>query len=142
LLSLRVRDVNIVEQTVKILTSKNGDARECAVTPVLAALLQQLIAARGQDELLFETQDIRYAWARVVKAAKVTGATFHDWRRTAARAKRAAGVDTSIILKMQGWKTDAMMRRYAIVDLDDQRAALSLVDEHAHETHTARKHDA
>lgn len=140
LLKLRVRDVNIAEQTIKIETSKNAEPRECGLSPTLAALIQQPVSGRGQDELVFERQDIRYAWARVVKTAKVPNAHWHDWRRTAARAKRAAGVDTSIILKMQGWKTDGMMRRYAIVDLYDQRAALSRVDELAHETHTAKEH--
>jgi hypothetical protein len=30
---------------------------------------------------------------------------------------------------MQGWKTEAMMRRYATVDLNNQRDALTALDE-------------
>ena len=58
---------------------------------------------------------------------------FHSFRRTAARDKRAAGVDTSVIMEEQGWKTDAIFRRYAIIDradkLDSQRKLERFHDE-------------
>ena len=42
--------------------------------------------------------------------------TPHDFRRTAARNLIRAGVPQHVVMKLCGWKTDAMFRRYAIVD--------------------------
>ncbi len=38
--------------------------------------------------------------------------------------KRIAGVDTSVIMKLQGWRTDAMFRRYGIVATEDKLDAM------------------
>jgi integrase len=51
--------------------------------------------------------------------------TPHDFRRTAARNLIRAGVPQHVVMKLCGWKTDAMFRRYAIVDERDLRDAVS-----------------
>jgi integrase len=56
---------------------------------------------------------------------KLLGRTPHDFRRTAARNLIRAGVAEHIVMKLCGWKTDAMFRRYAIVDECDLRDAVS-----------------
>ena len=48
--------------------------------------------------------------------------------RTSARSKRHAGVPEGVIMELQGWKTSAMFRRYCIVNNEDKRRALELVD--------------
>jgi integrase len=150
LLKLRVRDVNIAEQSVKIETSKNGDPRETALTPALATMLQQLVSGRDPNDLIFpknrkhlpDVSAVRRAWERIVKAAKVEDATFHDFRRTSARAKRSAGVDGSIIMAMSGWKSPSMLIRYGIVDLANQREALSRLAKAAQQSHNSKDHDS
>jgi len=131
LLGLRVSGVNIADQTVRIETSKNGEPRESALMPAVAAMLQQLVSGRGPDELVFpfNADEWKYIWNRIRKAAGCTDMIFHDFRRSSARDKRAAGVDSSIVKAMQGWKTDAMLHRYGIVDVADQRAALRAMEE-------------
>jgi integrase len=47
----------------------------------------------------------------------------HDFRRTAARDMLAAGIDERVVMKLVGWKTFAMLQRYAIVDLQTLEAA-------------------
>jgi len=47
------------------------------------------------------------------------GRLFHDFRRTAARNMRKAGVPQSTIMATTGHKTDAMFRRYDIKDEGD-----------------------
>lgn len=111
LLGLSVKDVNIADGTVRLQTSKNGESRECPLSAEVTMMLQQLISGRAADDKVFPNVDqFRKAWDRIRKAAGVKGMLFHSLRRTSARNKRDAGVDSSIILAMQGWKTEAMMR--------------------------------
>jgi len=130
LLSLRTQDVNLAENCIRLQTSKNGDPREVPVTPSIALLLGSLLAGDG---LLFPSIDFRSFWRRLCQAIGATpgkrGITFHDFRRTAARSKRAAGVSTSVIMELQGWKTEAMFRRYAITDNADKLDALRRQEE-------------
>ena len=48
----------------------------------------------------------------------------HDFRRSAARELRRAGVAESTIMDIGGWKTRSMFKRYAIKDTRDIKAAL------------------
>ena len=56
---------------------------------------------------------------------RLIGRTPHDFRRTAARNLIRAGVAQHIVMQLCGWKTDAMFRRYAIVDERDLRDAVA-----------------
>ena len=58
---------------------------------------------------------------------KFVGLIPHDFRRSAAKAARRAGVPESVIMAMGGWKTPSMFRRYAIVSHADQRAAADMI---------------
>jgi integrase len=58
---------------------------------------------------------------------KYSGLICHDFRRSAAKAARRAGVPESVIMAMGGWKTPSMFRRYAIVSSADQRAAVEMI---------------
>lgn len=53
------------------------------------------------------------------------GRVFHDLRRTAVRNMRRAGVAQDVIMKIAGMKTDAIFRRYNIVDDRDVEEALA-----------------
>jgi len=53
---------------------------------------------------------------------------FHDFRRSAARnLRRARGIGPEVGRKITGHETDAMWRRYSIVDEDDIEQALTAV---------------
>jgi len=54
-------------------------------------------------------------------------ACLHDFRRSAAKAPRRAGVPESVIMAMGGWKTPRMFRRCAIVSSADQRGAVEMI---------------
>jgi len=123
LLSLRVSDVDPAGRTIRLQTSKNGEPRECPLSPDLAVLLQAQVVGRAPAEKLFPSGFDR-AWNRVRTAAGCPHLIFHDLRRTSAKLKRAAGVDTSLTMAMMGWKSESLFRRYAIADQTDLRTAM------------------
>ena len=73
-------------------------------------------------------RDFRKSWENLCTAAGVPALLFHDLRRTAARNLRAAGVPEEIIMRIAGWKTSSIFKRYAIVDKADVRAALQQLE--------------
>ena len=82
-------------------------------------------------------KDFRYAWAKACMAAGVPGLLVHDFRRTAVRNLERAGVPRSAAMAMTGHKTEAVYRRYAIVDSAMlQEAAAKLAVLHASEGHS------
>ncbi len=58
----------------------------------------------------------RGAWAKACSAAGVPGRLVHDFRRSAVRNLERAGVPRSAAMALTGHKTEAVYRRYAIVD--------------------------
>ncbi len=56
------------------------------------------------------------AWRKACRAAGLAGKIPHDFRRTAVRNLERAGVPRSTAMAMVGHKTEAIYRRYAIVD--------------------------
>jgi integrase len=123
---VRVRNINLPDNTIRIEDSKNGDPREVPLTATLRVLFEALVVGKAPDDRVFPTNSqLRDAWPAITAKAGVPGLLFHDLRRTSARSKRAAGVDTSVTMELMGWKTDSMFRRYAIVGTEDKLAALN-----------------
>jgi integrase len=135
ILGLRVRQIDLIAKCVRLDDSKNGEGREVALTSILVQLLGLCIHGKGGDAPVFTwdeahryhgkpVRDFRNQWATVTKAAGVPGLYVHDLRRTGARNLRRAGVPESIVMKIGGWKTNDMFRRYAIVDSKDMAEAM------------------
>lgn len=121
--------------------TKNGEPKMFPfdVLPELAELLGQrraatnaVIAETGKRVPFVFTdggRPIPYkklltAWHAACEAAEVDGRILHDFRRTAARNLRRAGVDEGTIMKLCGWETRAMFDRYNIIDQRDLRAGV------------------
>ena len=125
LLYLRVKDVRLAENSIRLEDSKNGEGREIPMPPSVRTLIEPLVIGRDPMEHLWSgsLSGWKDGWNRVRAAAGCPEMLLHDLRRTSAKTKRAAGVDTSVIMELQGWKTDEVFRRYAIVGIADKVAA-------------------
>ena len=60
-------------------------------------------------------REFRKVWLRAVDFAGATGLTFHGFRNTFATNARRAGVPFDVTMRLAGWKTDSIRRRYAVV---------------------------
>jgi integrase len=137
LLNLRVRQVDLVARTIRLEpgTTKNREGREVTIESVaLLELLRRCLNGKDRDDYVFtrgdkSIRDFRKSWENLCTAAGVPGLLFHDLRRTAARNLRTAGVPEEIIMRIAGWKTSSIFRRYAIVDKTDVRDALQRLEQ-------------
>jgi integrase len=73
-------------------------------------------------------KNFRRSWITACKAAGVPGRLLHDFRRTAVRNMEHAWVSRSAAMAMVGHKTEAIYRRYAIVDAGALRDAAAKID--------------
>ncbi len=136
LLNLRVGQVDLVARTIRLEpgTTKDHEGREVTIeSGRLLELLCQCVEGKCSEDHLFTrgdkpVRDFRKRWENLCTAAEVPGLLFHDLRRTAARNLRAAGVPEEIIMRIAGWKTSSVFKRYAIVDQADVRAALQQLE--------------
>ena len=77
-------------------------------------------------------RDYRRAWKTACARAGISGRIPHDFRRTAVRNLEMAGVHRSAAQKLVGHKSEAIYRRYAIVDQAMLTEAAKKLD-HFHE---------
>ena len=127
LLNLKVSNVRLHDGTIRLEAdeTKNGNAREVPLTATLRDFIIPFVVGRQAHERIFSFKCHRRTWLRITKDAGMPDLLFHDLRRSSARTKRSAGVDVSVIMKMMGWETDSMFRRYGIVVNEDMAQALA-----------------
>jgi integrase len=131
--------------------TKNAEGRMFPLTAELREILEAqlehtraLEVANGQiipGLFHHDGQPIRVfrrAWASACKRAGLAGRVPHDFRRTAVRNLERSGVPRSAAMKMTGHLTEAVYRRYAIVDEAMLREAGSRLSE-LHRADTGRK---
>ena len=61
-------------------------------------------------------QSFPKSWRRATKAAGLDGLHVHDLRRSAVRSMIRAGISPVVAMRLCGWKSYAMLERYAIVE--------------------------
>jgi integrase len=129
--SLQWRQVEMKAGVIRIEKTKNLEPRTIpyAAVPALKELIEQQRAAatalerntgtivpwvfqRGGEPL----SHYLGAWHEACRRAGLPGRIPHDFRRTAARNMLRAGIPQPVAMKIGGWKTDSVFRRYAIVD--------------------------
>jgi integrase len=124
LLSLKVSDVDLFAGTVRLRTSKNGEARQVNLTAETRGLLAACITGKSGDEPVFTrgSEPVLYfgqSWDTLAASAGCPGLLFHDLRRSAVRNLVRSGVTEHVAMKITGHKTRSVFQRYDIVDERD-----------------------
>jgi integrase len=121
-------------------TTKSGEGRTFPFTAALESLLKaqkavhdELKKANRIVPLVFHRngkaiKHVRTAWENACTKAGVPGRLLHDMRRSAVRNLERDGVSRSAAMAMVGHKTEAIYRRYAIVDASALRDAAAKID--------------
>jgi integrase len=133
ILTLQWRQVDFKAGVVRLEpgTTKNLDGRTFPMTPELRATLEAQRAATETLQRMTGSiipwvfhwtkrgrplKGFTKAWRQACKDAGAPGRIPHDFRRTAVRNLERAGVPRSTAMAMIGHRTEAIYRRYAIVD--------------------------
>jgi integrase len=67
--------------------------------------------------------NFRKSWATACAAIGMPGRIPHDLCRSGVKHYIEAGVDPHVVMSWSGHRTESMLRRYNIIDLDDLRRA-------------------
>jgi integrase len=136
--------VDLREEVIEIPEGvvKNDDPLTLPIDPELLPMLKKLFRKAGAP--VFDDKNFRKEWEKacvkvgfgvIIKHKSIKGYTVkryegltpHDFRRSAIRNMKRAGVQDSVAMSISGHKTHHVFRRYNITDLEDKRDAAKKV---------------
>jgi integrase len=135
--NLRVSQIDLRNRTVDLNPgeTKNRDGRTVKMTERVYQIIAACIEGKAPEDLVFTRLDgsapgdFRKAWSVACDRAGCPGLLFHDLRRTGARNMRRLGIAENVIMRIGGWKTASVFRRYDIVDQTDLADASRRIEE-------------
>jgi integrase len=121
IVTLRWSMIDLARECAFLGKTKNGEQRVMPIVGDALAMLKSRPRGIGRA-LLFPPPDdpakVRnfwQAWDVARRRAALPGFRFHDLRHDAATQMLRAGVDSRVVATVGGWKSQAMMARYAHV---------------------------
>jgi integrase len=129
--ALRWEDVDLANGALRVRRDKAGDGRWVALNRVaLEALRTVKREQRVSGPYVFCSPEGRFLhnferyWRPALRAAAIPDFRFHDCRHTFASRLAMAGTDLYTVQRAGGWKSQAMVQRYAHLSPDHIRAAV------------------
>ena len=129
--ALQWEDVDFSTGTLRIHRDKAGDGRWVALN---SAAREALLSVKREQKVIGSyvfcspqgqfLHNIERGWRPALQAAQIPDFRFHDLRHTFASRLAMASVDLYTVQKAGGWKTQAMVQRYAHLSPDHMRAAV------------------
>lgn len=122
IMHLRWNQVDIVNEVIKLSTSKNGDPRFIPMKGLVLDLVKAKAEKQGTkaSDYLFPSPynpkqpvDIRSAWETAIKKSGIQDFRFHDLRHTTASHLAMSGKGLHDIASLLGHKDLQVTRRYA-----------------------------
>jgi integrase len=134
-LALQWRDIDLPNRRAAFLETKNGERRG---VPLHARAIAALDALKSRDGHAFRRQDgqpytpkgegggqIKTGFNAACRRAGIKDFRPHDCRHTWATWHYAANRDIAALMRLGGWKSTAMVLRYAHVNVDDLAGTVS-----------------
>ncbi len=134
ILGLRWEQVDFQNKVVNLeaADTKTQEKREVPLTEGLLELLKWTPRTLGSPFVFTykgqRIKNIKTAFWKAVRKAKIKNFRFHDLRHCAVTNLRKAGVNDSVIMSISGHKTYAMFKRYNRIDRQDRVNALKQVE--------------
>ena len=131
-LAMRFDEINFISKEWRIPDTKNGEALTIPLSDqAMEILIDRQNAATS--EFVFPSdssskgyiQDLKKAWVRILKKAKLKDLRIHDLRRTLGSWQVATGASLPIIGKSLGHKTQQATAIYARLNLDPVRESVN-----------------
>ena len=126
----RWSEVDLETGTVKLMRTKSGEPR-LAPMPLAAVEMLRALPSLGTSEFLFPGSgktghlvEVKSAWARLCRDAKLTNVTIHDLRRTVGSRMAIAGENLPTIGSVLGHTGLNATQIYARLDIAAARRAL------------------
>jgi len=117
---------------VKADEHKNGEAHAVPLNDIAMAVLVKRHGAHSSHVFTYEgkpiTQVSTKAWRNALERAGISDFRWHDLRHTFATWHRQAGTPTHELQRLGGWKTAAMVERYAHIAPEGLQVAASRLD--------------
>lgn len=123
IMKLKIGDVNLSSQVIKLNTSKNKEPRSIALVGLVHSIIADLLETKSgapPNSLLFPSPsnplrpyDIETAWQAALKRAGITDYRFHDNRHTNASIHAAKGRSLLEIGDAIGHKSPQSSKRYS-----------------------------
>ncbi|HXN24604.1 MAG TPA: site-specific integrase [Candidatus Dormibacteraeota bacterium] len=136
LLSMRVRQVDLLDRTIRLRaqTTKNKRPRMVKMTEEVYQLLAKCVSGKEPLDYVFTradgkpVRDFRVSWSKLTDAAKLSGLLLHDFRRSAVRNMVRRGVPETVAMQISGHVTREIFSRYNITSDNDIADAARLIE--------------
>jgi integrase len=129
--ALRWEDVDFATGALRVRRDKAGDGRWVVLNRVALEALRTLKREqRVSGPYVFCSPEGRFlhnferVWRPALRAAAIPDFRFHDSRHTFASRLAMAGADLYTVQRAGGWKSQAMVQRYAHLSPDHIRAGV------------------
>lgn len=138
-MSLQWREIDLERAHATFLDTKNGDRRGIPLHPRAISALEALKHREGHVFLSRGARpfaltgagggQIKNGFAAACKRAGITDFRPHDCRHTWATWHYAANRDIAALMRLGGWRSTAMVLRYAHVNVEDLTDSVSRIGE-------------